>query len=121
LARSKLIEIAQTQGAPRSVKIQFQLGAIRPAAASRKGNDLPIFAIQDGLEIAVEDFSIGGRHQQAEGVVPIADQLSTNLDTRTGNKVRQQSSLAIFDRPCGRHDTRSTSIYRHTPLARMGM
>ena len=68
-----------------------KLPAARPAGASlaRKGNNLPVLALQHIPELSVENLPVGRRHLQAECVVTVAQQLATNFEPRTAYETRQ--------------------------------
>jgi len=94
-----------------------KLPAARPAGASlaRKGNNLPVLALQHIPELSVENLPVGRRHLQAECVVTVAQQLATNFEPRTAYDGKELSAV-ISDRPSYAHDTCSSRF----PVANAG-
>jgi len=92
-----------------SIQVELQLDAAGAALYSLplEGNNAPIGALKEILQLTLERLAIGCRHLQSEGVVAGWHNLSPDLQARASQQMRQWLSLAISDSPGGGHDKHS--------------
>jgi hypothetical protein len=84
------------------------MGLRRRSGSTLKGHYLPTLALQDALEVPIEEFAVRRRDFEPERIIASTCNLATNFPRRAGDESGQQLSFAIFDGPRDRHSTYST-------------